>query len=199
MKKMFGNITFPVGHSAIITLDEFGHAAYFEYGRYNGKDKNVIGNTRRINGEPIFGNVRHFDILSKQTPFENDSAYVQRIRKKLPYSKSGQIDMTVFDQANIGAINRGFRRLAANGNRPDYSLNPTNRYIRTCATVANDILTQGFTEHTIKTYLDNLYPQRNKERKHLYNQSSYTFFNPWSSGRLYNRMEMFGDKSYILK
>lgn len=53
MKKMFGNITFPVGHSAIITLDEFGHAAYFEYGRYNGKDKNVIGNTRRINGEPI--------------------------------------------------------------------------------------------------------------------------------------------------
>ena len=199
MKKMFGNITFPVGHSAIITLDEFGHAAYFEYGRYNGKDKNVIGNTRRINGEPIFGNVRHFDILSKQTPFENDSAYVQRIRKKLPYSKSGQIDMTVFDQANIGAINKGFRRLAANGNRPDYSLNPTNRYIRTCATVANDILTQGFTEHTIKTYLDNLYPQRNKERKHLYNQSSYTFFNPWSSGRLYNRMEMFGDKSYILK
>lgn len=53
MKKMFGNITFPVGHSAIIALDEFGHAAYFEYGRYNGKDKNVIGNTRRINGEPI--------------------------------------------------------------------------------------------------------------------------------------------------
>lgn len=105
MKKMFGDITFPVGHSAIITLDEFGHANYFEYGRYNGKDKNVIGNTRRINGEPIFGNVRHFDILSKQTPFENDSAYVQRIRKKLPYSKSGQIDMTVFDQANIGAIN----------------------------------------------------------------------------------------------
>ena len=199
MKKMFGNITFPVGHSAIITLDEFGHAAYFEYGRYNGKDKNVIGNTRRINGEPIFGNVRHFDILSKQTPFENDSAYVQKIRKKLPYSKSGQIDMTVFDQANIGAINRGFRRLAANGNRLDYSLNPTNRFIRTCATVANDILTQGFTKHTIKTYLDNLYPQRNKERKHLYNQSFYTFFNPWSSGRLYNRMEMFGDKSYILK
>lgn len=42
MKKIFGNITFPVGHSAIITLDEFGHAAYFEYGRYNGKDKMLL-------------------------------------------------------------------------------------------------------------------------------------------------------------
>ena len=199
MKRMLGNTTFPVGHCAVVTLDEFGNAKYFEYGRYNKKDKNVIGRTVRGNGETIFGNVRQFKIPSKRTPFENDSVYIQRIRPVLPYNSSGVVHATIYEQANAARINRGFRSLALNGYRRDYSLSPANKYIRTCATVANDMLRQGFTNHTIKTYLENLYPKNNKGRMHLYNRSAYTFFNPWSSGRLYNSMEMFGDKSYIFK
>lgn len=110
----------PVGHSAVILIDDKGRANYYEYGRYGGGEANVIGHRKSVKG----GNYKRKYIATKKTG-ESDQDFFERIRGRLPYK--GTVHASYINGVDTGAANSYWNNKANNKNREEYNL------MHTCA------------------------------------------------------------------
>ena len=124
--EMIGNPQLPVGHAAIILVDNKGNANYYEYGRYANTD-HIIGKEQRSTVKG--GNWRQFE-LPRQKSGENDSAYVARIQGMLPDTKTGAYQAMSIPSVDVNRAQQYIQSQADDPNRMEYGI------FNTCATGA---------------------------------------------------------------
>ena len=125
------SVELPVGHSALILLDDKGRSKYYEYGRYNSaesKNTHIVG--RYINN---YGNFRRTIIPDKNNN-ESLSQYVKRIAGFLPGKDAGDLEATFMSNINTVDAEKYILSIANDKKRKPYS--ETN----TCATLASDVV-----------------------------------------------------------
>ena len=130
--EMIGDPNLPVGHSAVVLVDNQGNSNYYEYGRYVPSNGNVIGDEQRptVKG----GNWRSIP-LPKQKEGENDSTYIARIQNMLPDTKTGTYQAMSIPSVDVEKATKWVYDQANNPNRKEYNI------FNTCATGAcNSIL-----------------------------------------------------------
>ena len=86
----------PVGHAAIITIDENGNSRHTEYGRYTTKDGNLIGKVR----DTVKGGNWRQKVLSRKRKDEDLKAYMRRVHKSLPAASTGMTQATYIHTKN---------------------------------------------------------------------------------------------------
>lgn len=108
----------PVGHSAVILIDDDGKANYYEYGRYGGGEANVIGHRNSVKG----GNYKRKYIATRRAG-ESDQQFFERIKSRLPYK--GTVHASYINGIDTGAANSYWNNKANNKNREEYNLTHT--------------------------------------------------------------------------
>lgn len=213
LSKLFPKAKFPVGHNAVITVSPSNVTRYYEYGRYK-EDPNIVGKTERRNGKEIFGNVRRFRIPNKNNG-ETDSAYVERVKHFLPYSRKSDAIVQVIP-ANTDSVNAAFQRLADDPGRKAYSLNPLRGYVQTCATMANDMIARGLSGRqkslakgvaVIKAVRHAVSPLQGVLLDPVYDTNdsvpmktqAYSESNPFASGRYFKQFKPLSVKNFRIR